>query len=104
MSIYDNNTGCNAREEVENLCLNNIQDNSKTKYSIYPNPADKVLFINIENNEAAEKISIYNQFGQRVRLITQPKELINTSDLQAGVYFIEIKIKDKIYSDVLLIN
>ena len=102
--IFDNASGCNSKDEIESLCQTDIQDNSKSKYSIFPNPAMDVIYINIENNEPIEVISIYNQLGQIVLHFKQPTNQINTSYLQPGIYLIELVINDKIYREMLLIK
>jgi len=102
--IFDNASDCNSRDEVENLCQTDIQENISPKHSIYPNPATENININIENNEAVEQIRLFNQFGQVVRQFKQDIKQINISDLQPGIYYIELELKNKIYRDVLLIK
>jgi len=104
VSIFDNATGCNSREEVESICQTYIQDNSSFKFSIFPNPAMDIIYISKKNNEPIKRINIYNQFGQVVRQIKQDIKQINISNLQPGIYYIEVELKDKTYRDVLLIK
>lgn len=102
--IFDNASGCNSRDEIQSLCQTDIQDNSKPKFTVYPNPANEFINICIENNEHIERISIYNQFGQVVLQINQDINHINTSNLQPGIYFIELELTEKIYTDLLLVK
>lgn len=62
---------------------------------IYPNPASQILTINIaQNSFTAEKITLYNMFGQSVYEINPTKILPNVSynldvsKLSKGTYFI----------------
>lgn len=67
--------------------------NAQNSYSVYPNPA--VDFVNvISNRYTGDKvITVYNAVGQIIST-TESKDLqttINTSSLNAGIYFVEIK-------------
>lgn len=62
-------------------------------YNVYPNPAGE--FVNIISNQYTgdKVITIYNVVGQMVS-VTENKDrqtIMNTSSLNSGVYFIEIK-------------
>jgi hypothetical protein len=61
-------------------------------YDLYPNPAGS--FVNLSGHYTGNKIiTVYNLVGQTVS-VTENHELqttINTSSLNAGVYFVEIK-------------
>jgi hypothetical protein len=62
-------------------------------YNIYPNPAQSVVNINSKIYTGNKIITLYNVVGQTVS-VTENKDMltvINTSALNAGVYFIEIK-------------
>ncbi|MFC2101905.1 T9SS type A sorting domain-containing protein [Bacteroidota bacterium] len=92
IEIYDNATGCNSQQEVEDACevvqVENIS--FEEKLSIYPNPANRELFISISNGAILTEVNIYNQIGQKVlhqKPITQP---IDVSMLRPGVYINEV--------------
>lgn len=57
---------------------------------IYPNPVDNILNINTE--EEIQSISIYNVLSVKVMEITinNKKAVIDLSDLESGLYFVEI--------------
>jgi len=61
-------------------------------YNVYPNPAGN--FVNIVSHYTGDKvITVYNVVGQAVS-VTENKDLqttINTSSLNTGTYFVEIK-------------
>jgi hypothetical protein len=64
---------------------------------VYPNPFSNKLII--ENNNALEidHASIYNVTGQKVRFISLEdisKGQINVSDLDQGIYFVQVQFKN----------
>ena len=61
-------------------------------YSMYPNPAQKEVYINGEN-ESNKLITIYNVLGQPVisEEEKQKQFVINISGLTDGVYFVNVK-------------
>lgn len=66
---------------------------SKFDFSLYPNPTDNVL--NIEMANKIKSVEIYNIRGQKVLLSN--KKQINVSELKSGIYLIKIQdIENKI--------
>jgi Secretion system C-terminal sorting domain len=62
-------------------------------YNVYPNPTNSVVNVISSQYSGNKLITIYNVVGQVVS-VTENKDLqtsINTSSLNAGVYFVEIK-------------
>jgi hypothetical protein len=88
-----NSTGCDTSytaeagpvpaEEIKNISL-----------VIYPNPVTDKLFIKGSNTEdlAGKQLKIYNVLGKIVntRLLTSQTNIINMTDLPAGIYFLQI--------------
>ena len=60
----------------------------QSNFSIYPNPSNGIVNISLENNLQLEKVTIYNQLGQVVKTATT--NVITTSDLAKGSYYVEI--------------
>ena len=92
ISIHDNAVGCNSKEEVEDACeAAGVSDiNTKSIFSIYPNPAQKEFTISSRNGEIIKAVNIYNQIGQKVLHKNQVTNTIDVSMLRQGVYFVEI--------------
>jgi len=65
--------------DVEKLNENSI--------SIYPNPAHD--FIHINSAEAIQKIQVYNISGSKM-LMTENQNTLNISNLEKGIYFIQV--------------
>lgn len=56
---------------------------------MYPNPTKNTFKIDLKDTLEFKKVSIYNNLGQFIKSST--KLTINTSDLNSGIYFIEIE-------------
>lgn len=65
------------------------------KLSIYPNPAEENLFLDLEDDDNFT-ITIYNTCGQTIiQSINTNKKEINISNLKPGLYYIEVTSKHK---------
>lgn len=90
--IYENATGCNSQEEVEEACESvYIVDNDKRNdFLIYPNPATKEISISTKNDKIINEVNIYSEFGQKVIHAKQFTSTIDVSTLRPGIYIIEL--------------
>lgn len=78
---------------VTTTAISTIADNSSneilTTISLYPNPTKDVL--NIETNSATKlNYSVVNYLGQVVKTGSIENNLINVSNLNAGIYILEV--------------
>lgn len=92
--ILKNKNGDEAFFNYSKLRLNDI---TKSKILIYPNPIENEININIENKNQVN-VKIYNLDGKL--LLSKPIETknakISTSNLKKGIYIIEISENNKI--------
>ena len=92
IEIYNNATGCNTQEEVEETCTVSMESkNPEKEISIFPNPANRQLTISKKDGTTIEEVIIYNQTGQIVLLEKPANNIIDISKLQPGLYVIEVK-------------
>lgn len=106
--IIDNETGVvvNSRKlPISNLSIDEVTKNKIIK--IYPNPADEMINIKI-NNTDNYTLSIYNIAGKLVakQKIASGKNTIsyNVSNLAKGVYIVSLSTENKSYSEKLVIK
>lgn len=76
-----------------------IKPNVLALSSIYPNPTQNVLHINL--NTQIDKISIYNAVGQLV-LSNENQHSINTNELSIGIYQIVVSSQNKNYQAAIV--
>jgi plastocyanin len=76
------------------LISNNI---SSSSFSIYPNPANDLIFIETETSELFT-MTIFNWSGQiLMEYKINDNQTIDISDLSSGIYFYQIKNSDQTY-------
>jgi len=88
-----NSTKTNLSSEVS------IVDKSFGTLAVYPNPFNQT--ITVENLENATQITISNILGQTVLAIpvTNASMVINTADLEKGIYIITAKNGNKVFTN-----
>lgn len=61
---------------------------------IYPNPVASKVFVQSQNN-TLDKIEIFNSLGQAIKSVDTGFNVIDVSDLAAGIYFIKLHAQQK---------
>lgn len=81
-----------------------IEDNVILGLEIYPNPVTDLL--NIRSQEEITKIKIYNQLGQLLKTVQaqQANTKIDVSDLDLGLYLVQIEASNKTTTKKFLKN
>lgn len=86
-----------------------ISETVKNEISIYPNPTENELFLQIDNITNPLTLSIYNNLGELVftknKIVSNQK--IDIADLQNGIYFALLfneKTNQTIYKTKLIVN
>lgn len=103
IDIAYNDDGCNSKEEVEEACLVSTPDNnSYPDYVLYPNPTNKILNIQVEND--LSKVVIYNHIGEEVKSFMDVKNNINVSGIGKGFFIIELYINHSIIRDKIIVE
>lgn len=99
----DNSFGGNWKiSDIKNGTPFNTETNQEIDATLYPNPFNNYFYIEIGNRELAFEpfqIEIFNVFGSRVKFIEDvsynSKIQIPSGNLTQGIYFIQIKPKQK---------
>lgn len=72
-----------------------VKTESTIQLSIYPNPVQDILTVQVEKPEDIQSISIYTIDGQLVYSENYFVDHINTSELTTGMYYIQIKAENE---------
>lgn len=81
----------------KNVTTNIVKDEEVGEVTIFPNPANDNLTVQINNDEIIQ-VTILNNLGQEINLKqnqTNPLVTIDISSLKSGIYYITIQTKGK---------
>lgn len=106
IDIHENYSGCNNREEVEEVCILGIFNGliNQHAFSIYPNPARNEISITSHGDLRINEVIIYNQLGQKVLIKVINTDKIDLSTIEQGIYIIEIIINNQSTRKKLIVN
>ncbi len=86
--------------KIESIAINqaSVEDLEFRNIQIYPNPSENKFTIEIPNIKGIAKISVYSITGQLVKEFNSVNSIIDfeTINLEKGIYFLKIKLNDKI--------
>ncbi|MFC3754646.1 T9SS type A sorting domain-containing protein [Chryseobacterium tructae] len=82
ISAYDDST----------LSTHEVADNKK-KITVFPNPFSDVLIISDIND--VKSISVTDISGKLIKTIEKPSSSLDMRDLEDGLYFVTLKMKDE---------
>jgi len=107
IEIYNNATGCNLQEEVEEACTSGLDDisNLNNHITIYPNPSSTHITIELPTTPHKNtSLTIYNLNGQQLitQPITEPQTMVDVSGLPSGVYFVKVADDEKVMMGKLI--
>ena len=90
--------------EVKDTNPLSIENNDvlNNKVKIYPNPTSTKVFIS--SDLSIQKLELYNLLGKRISEINPTQTSLDVSHLAKGLYYIKIKIDDKLISKKLIVQ
>ena len=94
-----NEAGCQATDEVEvEIWPTGVNTLANTGINVYPNPASLMVNIEIEtaDNASVEIMDVKGSFVKSVSTLKSGVNTIDISDLNAGVYFLNIYNNDAV--------
>ena len=103
--IYNNAPGCNSPEEVEADCedLSIDEPDTKAHIIIYPNPTNEEFNISTEGCRIKD-VTIYTLSGQQICAFRHEKKTFDISNLQPGMYIVEVTIENRKIRQKLLVQ
>jgi len=69
-------------------------NNNKSPFEAYPNPFDNYILIQNKSQVPINTINLYTSFGQLLQTQNGEIQMISTTELIRGIYFVEIISKD----------
>ncbi|MFA5418936.1 MAG: T9SS type A sorting domain-containing protein, partial [Bacteroidales bacterium] len=103
--IYNNAAGCDTQTEVESACsVVGLSTHKEPEIKIYPNPANKNLYISNIFGLTIKDLTIYNLLGQEILHETTIPNEIDLSNLEHGIYVVEIELENSRIKRKLIIE
>src|SRR5690606_24882372 len=87
VEIYDNDTNCNSRQEVQDACILGNEDYQLSELKIYPNPTKGTFGI---SGLKEGTIKIIDSQGRTVKELISGEDVYSISELSSGIYFVKI--------------
>ncbi|MEP7265426.1 MAG: T9SS type A sorting domain-containing protein, partial [Bacteroidota bacterium] len=66
------------------------EQNTAASFSLYPNPAENVLHLQLSKNNTVNNVKIFNFYGQLVMESTAVIDVVDVSRLTKGMYVIQV--------------
>jgi hypothetical protein len=101
-----NNENLYCFGDLEDYEMSKISNNIKEEIALYPNPASDMFSINLGINTVEKEISVRNLKGEFLFNQKYNEEnfiSFNTNNFTSGIYFVEIKLVDKIEVKKLIV-
>lgn len=102
----DDDTNSNSIPDYleQGVALGTISFDLENGISIYPNPAFEMISIENTTGKIINEVSVYAVNGQLVKKFNTDKSVQNLSisDLQSGIYFVKIRLEDKVINAKLI--
>lgn len=86
--ISGNAAGCESIPVVEEACGLGVTEFQLQQISLYPNPANDVVNIQLLDGLLLQRVELYNVIGQKVS--SSESVDLQVADLAAGLYFVKI--------------
>ncbi|KUJ57417.1 hypothetical protein AR686_01195 [Chryseobacterium aquaticum subsp. greenlandense] len=77
---------------VDTNCLSTSEIDKRDAIKVYPNPFSEI--INITKSELVKTIRVSDLSGKLLRTINQPEAVLRLNDLSAGMYLLQLDMKD----------
>ena len=103
IEVHSNSPGCNNSQEIEYACTVGEQEiKNESAPLIYPTPAKNNIYISTIIGSRFHDITIFNRLGQKVISKTLISNKIDISNLEPGIYIIELASKKQIIREKLM--
>ncbi len=96
-----NDAGCSNISASVEVMLTNTEDLAGMSFKLFPNPSDGQIYLTWEARQVSElQVEVYSTIGQKLRQFqwTQPANTVklDLQNLQKGMYWVKIRVKDQV--------
>jgi hypothetical protein len=98
-----NNGMCPAYLGIAAIATLDIENETLTSFSIYPNPTNgDIVYIQSKNNTEISEARVYDITGKLVIQQANPTNEINVQGLQRGLYILQLQIGNQTITKKLI--
>ncbi len=88
---------CSDTSDCIRISLTGLTDMLQNKVTIFPNPATSFLTIQHSNDDSFVQIALIDVSGKTIKILpNNKKSVVDVSDLESGIYFVRIQLKNEI--------
>jgi PKD repeat protein len=110
--LLSSNILCGDNSFGESIVVNSVsvEQRANNEFSLYPNPGNGLLFLNLNNISTIEEINLYNVQGKKLHAFeageigNQHQLDLRFLSLDPGIYFLKIRTDDQNYFEKLILK
>ncbi len=91
-----------SEEDDNGGVITEVQEVTKSEFSLYPNPSASTL--TISGIEKIQKVGIYSLSGSLIKVLNSGSNIIDVSCLANGCYLVKIKSEDRLYIEQFIVQ
>ncbi|MDI1316363.1 S8 family serine peptidase [Flavobacterium sp.] len=94
------------QQALNNALVLSLNDTSKAKFLVYPNPANSTLFVSFPDGFEEAKVVFYNFLGQNIceKIIQNSEDSVSLETLNSGIYFYKIESNSIVQTGKIIKN
>lgn len=105
-TLVSNLVGSNNMVADSLYCFTGIHEEiSNSEITIYPNPSSDIIHIRFEGSSNEKRSAVlYDMFGRQVltQALTSAQSEMKISEFADGIYFLQVKVGEKVFSKKIL--
>ena len=83
------NNSVSAQLGINDDCVDGVNENALSLFTVYPNPANEILTVRSSDNQKIDRMEIMDASGRVVISMNQTTQL-NVAQLATGCYFVKV--------------
>lgn len=92
VDVIENVTVNSTLVVTEGSFSTGVVSNAKGEFTVYPNPAQDLLYVRSESNVANQPVNVFDIAGQRVLSGTLRNDQLDITSLKSGVYMLRLQV------------
>lgn len=95
VDVVENVAANSSLEITEGTFSTGVVDAAKGEFSLFPNPAQDILYVRSDNDLANQSANVFDIAGQRVLTGTLRNDQLDITSLKSGVYMLRLQVSGR---------